>query len=330
MKQKIDFRKHLIVACFGIVFLVISFNEGMVMAAEKFPEKPIKLLVGYSPGGTSDLMGRMLASLVTEYLGQPVIVVNKPGASATVAAAEVAASKPDGYTLGNLTQLTLSLAPLLLKVKFDPMKSFEPLLNYAGGVYGVCVLSDAPWNSFKELIEFARRNPGELSVSSPGVGTQQHIVFEWIARQEKISWKHVPYPGGAPAATALLGGHVKCNFGSGSHLPFVESGKFKLLASYSTKRNPKNPDVPTLKELGYDLPISNGQIIAAPKGVPEPILKTLEDAFSKAGKSEVFKEFLNKMLMEHDFRDRENVKKLIETEYTTWVDILDKLDLKIK
>jgi tripartite-type tricarboxylate transporter receptor subunit TctC len=267
---------------------------------------------------------------VTEYLGQPVIVVNKPGASATVAAAELATSKPDGYTLGNIVILTLSLAPFIVKVKFDPMNSFEPIVGYAASSYGICVLQDAPWNSLKELIEFARKNPGELSVSTPGVGSNNHITFEWIAKLEKISWKHVPYPSGAAAATALLGGHVKCNFGSGSHLPFVESGKFKLLAVNSSGRSPNFPDVPTLKELGYDLPISNSNLIAAPKGVPEPILKTLEDAFGKAAKSEAFKEFLKKLMHEADFRDREQMKRLIETEYRGWNEVLDKLGLKAK
>jgi tripartite-type tricarboxylate transporter receptor subunit TctC len=329
MKQEINFIEKSVVLIFiGILFVGASFNE--VMATEKFPEKPIKLLVGYSPGGVSDLTGRMLASLVTEYLEQPVIVVNKPGGSASIAAAELATSKPDGYTLANLPILTLSLVPYCLKAKFDPVQSFEPLLNFASLYYGICVLQDAPWNSFKELIEFARKNPGELSVSSPGVGTNQHITFEWIAKQEKISWKHVPYPGGAPAATALLGGHVKCNFGSGSHLPFLESGKFKLLASYSSKRTPQFPIVPTLKELGYDTPVSDGYFIAAPKGVPEPVLKTLEDAFSKATRSEAFKEFCKKLLIEPDLRDRGNVKKLIESEYAAWGEIIEKLNLKFK
>jgi tripartite-type tricarboxylate transporter receptor subunit TctC len=199
-----------------------------------------------------------------------------------------------------------------------------------GFPYGICVLQNAPWKSFKELIDFGRKNPGELSVSTPGTGTPQHVAFEVIAKNEKIQWKHVPYPGGLPAATALLGGHVKVNFGTGSHLPFLESGQFKMLASYSPTREPKYPDVPTLKELGYDLPAARAQVIAAPRGVPEPILKTLEDAFIKAAKHDAFKAFLKQVLLAPEYKNREEIKSLVGAEYKAWDELITKLDLKVK
>jgi tripartite-type tricarboxylate transporter receptor subunit TctC len=303
--------------------------EGL-MAAEKFPEKPIKILVGFSPGGTVDLGTRMLASLVSEDLGQPVIIINKAGAASTIAAAEAAASKPDGYTLMSFPIITVTVTPFFVKVKYDPVTSFEPLMAPWGFPYGICVLQNAPWKSFKELIDFGRKNPGELSVSTPGTGTPQHVAFEVIAKNEKIQWKHVPYPGGLPAATALLGGHVKVNFGTGSHLPFLESGQFKMLASYSPTREPKYPDVPTLKELGYDLPAARAQVIAAPRGVPEPILKTLEDAFIKAAKHDAFKAFLKQVLLAPEYKNREEIKSLVGAEYKAWDELITKLDLKVK
>ena len=329
MKIEIRFVKRCLVLAFvGILCLWVSFGE--VMAVEKFPEKPIKLVVGYSPGGMSDLTTRMLAGLASEYLGQPVVVVNKPGASASIGAAEVATSKPDGYTLGSIVMGPYLLSPFLLTVNYDPLKSLEPLLEFTAAPYGICVLNNAPWESYRELIEFARKNPGKLSVSTAGVGTNQHIAFEWIAKQEKIQWKHVPYPGGAPASAALLGGHVKATFGSGSHTSFVESGKFRLLASYSDTRYSVHPKVPTLKELGYDVPPSSAYFIAPPKGVPEPILKTLEDAFGKAANSQSFKKFLQTVYMEPEFRNREQLRTLIGTEYKRWREIMENLDLKIK
>jgi tripartite-type tricarboxylate transporter receptor subunit TctC len=329
MKGKTKYvKKYLILVLIGFTCIGMFFDEAM--PAEKFPEKPIKLLVGWSPGGIADLTGRMLAGLTTEYIGQPVVVINRPGASQTIATNELAASKPDGYTLEVIVMGPFILGPFSMEVKYHPLKSFEPLFEYGVASYGICVLKDAPWNSYKELIDFAKKNPGELSMSTAGVGTNQHLAFESIAKQEGIQWKHVPYPGGAPAAAALLGGHVKAHFGSGSHVTFVESGKFKLLASYSANRYTIYPDVPTLKELGYDIPVGNAYFVAAPKGVPEPILNTLEDALTRAAQSVTFKGFLKKVWMEPDFKNREQLRKLIEAEYAGWNDIVKKLDLKTK
>ena len=321
-------KRTLVLWWVGIFCLMFSFNA--VMAAEKFPEKPIKILVGFTPGGTVDLGTRMLGSLVSEDLGQPVVIINKPGAASTIAAAEAAASKPDGYTLMSFPIITVTVTPFFVKVKYDPVTSFEPLMSPWGFPYAICVQQNAPWKSFKELIEWARKNPGELSVSTPGTGTPQHVAFEWIAKAEKIEYKHVPYPGGLPAATALLGGHVKVNFGSGSHLPFLDSGQFRMLASYSPAREPKYPDIPTIKELGYDVPAARAQVVVVPKGVPEPILTTLENAFNKAARHDAFKGFLRQVFLAPEYKAREEIKSLIEAEYKAWDEVIGKVGLKAK
>ena len=329
MKGNTHFIKRtLVLGSVGIFCLMFSFNA--VMAAEKFPEKPIKILVGFTPGGTVDLGTRMLGSLVSEDLGQPVVIINKPGAASTIAAAEAAGSKLDGYTLMSFPIITVTVTPFFVKVKYDPVTSFEPLMSPWGFPYAICVQQNAPWKSFKELIEWARKNPGELSVSTPGTGTPQHVAFEWIAKAEKIEYKHVPYPGGLPAATALLGGHVKVNFGSGSHLPFLDSGQFRMLASYSPAREPKYPDIPTIKELGYDVPAARAQVIVAPKGVPDPVLKTLEDAFNKAARHDAFKGFLKQVFLAPEYKTREEIKSLIEAEYKAWDEVIGKVGLKAK
>ena len=329
MRGRISFvKKCLVLASVGIFCLAISFEE--IMAQEKFPERAIKAIVGFSPGGTTDLNARMLAGLASEYLGRPVVVVNKPGATGTIAAAEVAASEPDGYTLGFFPVLVVDLAPLNVDVKYDPTKDFEPIVGTYSVDYGFCVLKDAPWKTFKELMEWARQNPGELSVSDTGKGSPQFAAFSYIVKKEKIEWKHVPYPGGLPAATALLGGHVKAHFGSGSHLPFQYAGQFRMLAAYSPERQEKYPDVPTLKELGYDVPDCRIHLFLAPKGVPEPIMKTLEDAFGKAAKHKAYAQFTKKLYLEPDFKDRKEMKSLVEAEYKGWIDIYEKVGLKRK
>ena len=152
----------------GWGFLPYDFFPKDSWPQRSFQRNRLKFLSVLAPGGTVDLQTRMLASLVGEDLGQPVVVINKPGASSTIAAAELAGSKPDGYTLATFPILVVSLTPFFVKIKYDPLKSFEPLVSISASPYGICVLQNAPWKSFRELIELARKNPGELSVSTPG------------------------------------------------------------------------------------------------------------------------------------------------------------------
>lgn len=329
MRGKISrIEKSLVLVFVGI--LCIALCSERLLAAEGFPKKEIKLIVGFSPGGTTDLNSRMLAGLASEDLGQRVIVVNKPGATGTIGAAEVAASKPDGYTVGFFPVLVINLAPFFIDVKYDPVKSFQPIVGTFAANYGFCVQQKAPWKTFKEIIEWARKNPGELSVSTTGKGAPHYPAMEYIAKKEKIKYKHVPYPGGLPSATALLGGHVKAHFGSGSHLPFLYSGQFRMLAAYSPKRQKKFADVPTLKELGYDLPQSRTHLLLAPKGVPAPILKKLEGAFGKAAGHRAYKRFVGRLYLDHDFRNTEAITALVKAEYKQWDEVLEQVGLKGK
>jgi tripartite-type tricarboxylate transporter receptor subunit TctC len=320
--------KCLVSALVGILSLGVLFSG--VMAQEKFPAKTIKIYQGSAAGGTTDLGSRMFASLVTESLGVPVISVAKVGGANTIAADEVARAKPDGYTVGYSPLQALTVSPLTLKVKYNPLTDFDPLCTGVALIFGVCVREDAPWKSLKELIEFARANPGAVNYSTAGAGTNQHLAFEYIAKKEKIKWNHVPYPGGAPAVAALLGGHVKVHVGSGSHQPYLKAGKFRMLAAYMDERIPDYPDVPTLKELGYNVPTTNNICVIAPKGVPEPIRKTLEEAFSNAAKSKAFTSFVENMLQLPLFKDGAATRKTIEAEYKQWSEILDELGMKAK
>jgi tripartite-type tricarboxylate transporter receptor subunit TctC len=299
-------------------------------AQEKFPSKPIKIYQGSAAGGTTDLASRMFASLLTESLEVPVISVAKVGASNTLAANEVAHAKPDGYSVGYSPVQALTVAPLTLKVNYNPLTDFDYLCTGVALIFGVVVREDAPWKTWKELIEFVRAHPGEISYSSAGAGTNQHLAFEYIAKKEKIKWNHVPYPGGAPAATALLGGHVQIFMGSGSHQPYLKAGKFRLLAAYMDERIPEYKDVPTLKELGYNVPTTNTICVIAPKGLSGSVRKTLEEAFVKAAKSKEFESFAVNMLQMPLFKDSASTMKTIEEEYKLWNQILDELGMKAK
>jgi len=328
MERIFSTKRCLMLALVGMVCLGISLDG--VMAQEKFPAKTIKIFQGSAAGGTTDLASRMFASLLTESFGVPVISVAKIGGANTIAADEVAHAKPDGYTLGYSPVQALTVSPLMLKVKYNPLTDFDPLCNAVALIFGVCVREDSPWKSLKEVIEFARANPGAINYSTAGAGTNQHLAFEYIARKEKIKWNHVPYPGGAPAAAALLGGHVKVHVGSGSHQPYLKAGKFRLLAAYMDERIPEYPHVPTLKELGYNVPTTNNICVIAPKGIPEPIRTTLEEAFTSAAKSKAFISFVENMLQMPLFKGGAATRKTIEEEYKLWTEILDELGMRAK
>jgi tripartite-type tricarboxylate transporter receptor subunit TctC len=321
-----------IAKCAVIVMFAILFTGmvGLASAAEKFPVKPIKIFQGSAPGGTTDLGSRMLASMGTEAFGVPVISVAKVGASNTLAADEVAHAKPDGYTIGASPIQALTVAPLTTKVRYNPLTDFDPLCTYVALIFGVVVRQDAPWKTLKELIEYARQNPGVVNYSTAGVGTNQHLAFEYIGNKEKIKWNHVPYPGGAPAVAALLGGHVKVHVGSGSHQPYLKAGKFRQIATYMDERNPEFPDVPTLKEMGYNVPTGNNIMVIAPKGLKAPVRKVLEDTFSNAVKSKAFLSFVENLQQQPLFKDGAASKKTIEVEYKMWAEIVDELGMGAK
>ena len=186
----------------------------------------------------------------------------------------------------------LAIVPLMLPASFDPLKDFTFLASCLNNMGGICVKSDSPFKTLQDLIDYARKNPEQVTYSSPGVGGLLHLAVEMLGKQANVKFKHVPYKGGAPASTALLGGHVMFTGGAGIHEKYVKQGLFRMLASVlSEERNPEFPDVPTLKELGYsDLP-PNLNVAYGPRGLPEPVAKKLESAFIKAAQSAEFRKF---------------------------------------
>jgi len=167
---------------------------GPVFAQEKYPSKPVNLLVGYPAGGTTDLSARALALAASKVLGQPVVILNKPGGASSVAVASLKNEKPDGYTIGILPSGAV-LGQHMRKVPYDSAKDFTPIMQYAVYLYALVVRADSPWKSCKEFIEFAKASPGKIRYGTGGSGTPQHLVMERLALKEKIKWTHIPFPG---------------------------------------------------------------------------------------------------------------------------------------
>lgn len=261
--------------------LCIPTIPGFVSAQEKYPTKPINFIIGFPAGGTTDVCARPLVSAAGKILGQPIVIINKPGGGSAVAVATLKLEKPDGYTIGIVGSGAV-LSQHMRKVPYDTAKDFTPIIQYAVYLYGLVVQTDSPWNTFKEFIDYAKTNPGKIRYSTAGPGSPQHLVMERLAIKEQVKWTHIPFEGGAPAVSALLGGHVEASSQTTEWKKYVEAGRLRLLAVYGEKRMIDFPAVSTLLELGFDIVAPSLICIAGPKGLSPQVVETLHGAFKKA------------------------------------------------
>jgi tripartite-type tricarboxylate transporter receptor subunit TctC len=260
--------------------IMILFAVPLVTMAQDYPTKPINLTVCIATGGTVDLSTRVLASKAEKLLGQPIAVSNNGGGAGTVAMDFLSKAKPDGYQLVSCPQTPLVEVPHLRKIPYK-LDQFQPVMQFAEPYGGLVVQKDAPFNSLKDLVEYARKNPGKVSYTTSGTLTPWHLAMMYVGMQENVQWTAVPVPGGDPNMP-LLGGHVTAFTAASSWKRYIDQGKMKLLVVYSEKRMPAFPNVPTLKELGYDFVVVTNYVIYAPAGTPAPIVKKLDEAFKKA------------------------------------------------
>jgi tripartite-type tricarboxylate transporter receptor subunit TctC len=248
--------------------------------AQEFPTRPITLICPWPAGGSTDTHLRKLAEIASKYLGQPIIVENKPGAGGTIGPAGMAATaKPDGYTLSQLA-IAAFRQPYMQKVDWDPLRDFTYIIGASGYTFGLVVKSDSPIKSFQDFVAYAKANPGKLSYASTGLGTSPHLVMEEIAAKAGIQLLHVPYKGSADSQLALLGGHVMAQSDSSGWGKLVEAGTFRLLATYGEQR--ARWGAPTAKELGYDVVFNSPYGIVGPRGMDPKVVKILHDGFKKA------------------------------------------------
>ncbi len=247
--------------------------------AQDYPTKPVRLIIPFPPGGSNDVVGRVIATQLGERLGKQVVVDNRAGAGGVVGT-ELAANAPkDGYTL-----LVISIAhavnPWLYKLPYDPIKGFAPISILASGPNVVAVNPTLPVHSIKDLIALAKQKPGELQYASAGIGSFQHLGGELFKLEAGVNMLHVPFKGGGPAMIDVIGGHTKLLFSSlVQTTPHIRSGKLRAIGVGSVKRNPVLPEVPTVAEAGVpSYEAVNWWGIVAPAGTPAPIIERLHKA----------------------------------------------------
>jgi tripartite-type tricarboxylate transporter receptor subunit TctC len=284
---------------FLIAAALVALASALAHAQETFPSRAITMIVPFPPGGVADVTGRPTAHALEKVLKQPIAVSNRPGAGGAVGNAAVANAKPDGYTI-LMALSSISVIPAA-DVLFDrkpaySLDQFAPIALITADPTILTVHPSLPAKSLKELVALARSKPGQLSYSTSGVYGALHMPMEMFLHAAKLKMRHVPTTGGGPAITTLLGGHVDLTAGGPAAItPHVKAGKLRPLASWGPKRHEGYPDVPTFKELGYDIEYLIWAGLFAPKGTPDPVVKSLRDAARKAVEDAEFRSMMAKV-----------------------------------
>jgi tripartite-type tricarboxylate transporter receptor subunit TctC len=252
-------------------------------AQGRYPERPIRLIIPWPAGGSADAQLRSVGELATRALGQPVVIENRGGAGGTLHAVYLAReARPDGYTLGQM-HLSVVRRPYLVRTpQWDATTDFTHIIGMTGWLFGVAVKADSRFQTFPEMIAYARANPGKLSYSTSGIATSNHLAMEDIVARERVDLTHVPFRGANEGVTAVLSGSVDMIADSSTWAGNVEAGQMRLLCVWSEERAPRFPTVPTLKELGYDMVVTSPYGVSGPPRMDPGVVRVLHDVMRDA------------------------------------------------
>ena len=320
---------------FGILLalctMVTVIAAATVFAADTYPSKPIRLIIPFPPGGSNDIVGRLIAAKLTDTLGKQVVVDNRGGAGGVLGSEMVAKAPPDGYTL-LIVSAAYAFNPALYKLPFDPVKSFTPVAKLGSGPNSLTVHPSVPANSVKELIALAKSKPGQLICGCAGVGSFQHMGTELFKMMAGIDFKIVQFKGGGPAMIDQLGGHSQFSLGSLIQtLPHIQSGKFRILGTGGSKRSTILPDVPTIAEAGVPgYEATNWWGILAPAGTPAPVVDRLnKDIKTLLTSADVQKLFQNEGA-DVDYLGPAEFGPFIEREIVKWDKVVKEANIKVE
>ncbi len=306
-----------------ILFIpVLGYSQGEEIG--KYPSRSVTFVITAPPGAGSDLASRLLIQKAERFLGQPITPVNKTGGGFAIGTAAIAASKPDGYTIGCAGHPAVFVVPHVEKVPYHPVRDFKWVMQFGFMTLGVTVKNDSPLKSFKDLITQAKQS--KLIYGSAGVGSFGHIVMEQIAKKEGALLTHIPFKGGPDTQKALLGGHVQFITGDVNY-SLIEAGEARLLALIADFPSMEYPNVPILKDLGYDIPAPAILNVSGPKDLPEGISKKLEEAFARAMKEESFIKGMKDLHYSIHYRNGQSLSDYVSRNYETYGKFLKEMGL---
>ena len=302
-------------------------------AAANFPEKPITLVVAFSPGGSTDVLARQLSEDLGKALGTSVVVENRPGASGYIAWRHVASAPADGYTLLMAENALAINTALQTERDFDPRQELEPIAMVATAPLVLIVNPTVEANSVEELVELSKSKPGELSFSSSGIGSVSHMTFEALKQASGLDAEHVPFKGGGEAVSAVVGGHVPMMLNSvASAKKLLEAGSVKALAMTDTQRSPVIPDVPTMQEIGVDseVELRFWWGVFGPTGIPEGVKAKLNQAISDVIADQTVRDRLTGLDVTPAYAPATELSQKLETEINNWSTFIQQAGIKVE
>ena len=303
----------------ALLWVMTVFDQAL--AQEKFPSKPITVIVPWEPGG-ADINLRVLQPHLEKAFAQPIIVINKPGGAGTIGFSAGAGAAPDGHTITLVTP-SIVVTPYTVIAKPD-YRNFEPVVLTAEIPTVVAVQPDAPWKTFKEFLDYAKANPGKIRMSNSGHGAMYHIGAIGLEAATRAKFTHVPYKGSGPANIALAGGHVEAAFtGYSTVAQLITNGRLRLLAVASAKRYYAAPEIPTFKESGVDLELSTWYGYVAPKGTPKERIKVIHDGFKKGIDSPEYQTKMKELAAGIRYLNSEDFGRFLEQQDSQWLKLIE-------
>jgi len=312
--------------------LLLAAVPCSALAADTYPTKPVRLIVAFPPGGSTDIIARLVGQKLSERLGQQVIIDNRGGAGGMIGTELAARSIPDGYTLTMGTTSTHVIAPAAYpNVKYDPIKDFTPITLVASTPYLLVVHPSVPAKTLKDFVALMKSQPGKLNYASAGAGSTTHLAMEMLKIASSTDIVHVPYNGNGPAGTAVMGGQVQALFGSmPAVLPHAKSGKVRAIAVGTAKRSPALPDVPTVAEQGFPgFEVSLWLGFFAPKGTPAPIVAKLYKELQSVANSPEMKDQFERNGADPATTTQAELTKLMKTELDKYSKVIKQANIKL-
>ena len=297
-------------------------------AAAQYPDRPVTMLAGYPPGGLVDVVARLVAEGMKAKYPAGLNVVNRPGAAGALAVAEVARARPDGYTIVLSPQSALVIAAQMQDLAYKTPDDYDPVINVVAYYPMIAVRTESPYKTAQDLVADAKAKPGAIRVGSPGEGTSSHLNLEEFMRVTGTKMTHVPFQGWGQSSPALLGGHIEAVVAQPGELKGQVDGKrMRVLVNFTPKRHPVFPDVPTAKELGWD--VSNGvwYMLLAPKGTPAAVMRHIHDAAKAAIEDPKFTADMSGRGIDVDYRPGEALRADLWREYKLHTDILRRVGM---
>lgn len=320
---------RLLAACAaGILSVAVSLSSALAQGAETWPNKPVRLIVNFGPGGSTDNAMRPYADRLSRNLGQQFVIENKGGASGALGLEAAVRSAPDGYTFVATPALSVTILPNMRKLAFDVFKDLMPVSQFVDGTLLVAVHPSVPANSIPDLVAYAKKNPGKLSWGTAGFGAHGHLIAEAFKLAAGVDILHVPYRGGGEALSDFLANVVQIHADPNT-LPHVAAGKAKLLAVLDRQRHPDYPNVPILKDFYPETDFIGWFALYAPVGTPPAIVRKMSDELNKVSRDAELKAQLQKLALNPNISSPEALGATTRKDYDLYGGLVRKLDLRM-